>query len=183
MKSKKFIPKKFKNEFKQSAFESYTKNKNRVDEEFKIIWKRSMRTARRLYMATGLNPAYKNLSARASVFFHEDLYYSNTGFTINKIMEESSGKSVMELFDETEKIIYNKRTENFINKHGEQEFYYEGYKKTLKEWLKDYNEDKITKEDMNEIIKQYKEQNPDKLLDSDGTETNNSNDLELNGMF
>ena len=171
---------KYRNKLKQSAFESYERNPNKTTDLFENMWGKSMKTARKLYNF-GKNKEFRNISKQARVFFQDDLFYGDRELTFNKALENVKASEMKEVFADTEKEIYMKRTKTFIENNGENEFEYNGEEKTLEEWMEDYNSGEISKEEMNDIIKQYKEQNPDRSMYYANTEENS--DLQNNGFF
>lgn len=170
---------KFKNKEKQKAYENFI-GKNKHDfEQFSSIWKRSMKMARGLFNSSKFNKSFKNLSARAKIFAIDEINFGDISF--NKIMELEEG-NFGERFKKTEKQIYAMRTNEFFKQNGNMKYtdktkpildkkgkpktdengniMYET--KSLNEWFSDYQNDKIDKDKMNDIIDDFKNLNPNR---------------------
>ena len=180
--------KKYTSKYKKSAFESYERApENLRKKDFEILWKESSKAARRLYNF-GKRKKFKNIAENARVFFQDELYYSGTGINFNKVLLGASQNNIEDVYTDTEKQIYELRTEKFFKKNGYIEYEYSfdenrKEKKTLDEWFNDYKNDKITKEEMNDIIKTYKEQNPDRDAYYADSDANNEDILESVGFI
>lgn len=174
--------KKFRSKYKQSAYESYDRaEQNLKQKDFEILWKESSRSARKLY-GFGKRKQFKNIGENARIFFQDELYYSGTGVTFNRVLLNANQKNIEDVYADTEKEIYALRTKEFFRKLGEEDFKYNDEKKTLNDWFRDYQNDKITKEEMNDIIKQFKEQNPDRDAFYADSDLNNEDILESAGF-
>ena len=166
--------KKYRNKQKQEAFDDFRSRNLHDLEQFSAIWNRSKKNAKRIYNF-GKHKEFANISERAKIFTIDEVVYKSRSY--NNIMENSVGKDFFEKFQNAEVEIYRARTEEFMKEHGDNEFKYDGKTKTLNEWFKEYSNGNIEKEDMNEIIRLYKEENPDRIADSDGDE------LDKNGLY
>lgn len=168
---------KFKNPYKQKAFEEFV-GKNKHDlEQFNIIWKRSVKNARRIY-GFGKHKGFKDISKNAEVFAVDEIRYK--GGSINNLIETAEGNDYYEKFENTEKTIYEKRTQEFFNVNGSDTMKYGNEEKTMNEWFEDYKNGKISKETMNEIIKEYKDTNPVRHEEYYADSNSNNDDFKNN---
>lgn len=169
---------KFRNPYKQKAFEQFT-GKNKHDlEQFNRIWKRSISNVRRLF-DFGKYKDFGNISEKAEVFAEDEIIYNDV--SINQMLETAEGKNFHEKYENTMLEIYNRRTKEFFRQNGSGEIKFNGETKSLNDWKDDFNNGLISKDDMNRIIKEYKEQNPDRAENYSDSNANNEDFKEYFG--
>ena len=166
--------KKFRNKEKQEAFEDFRSRNLHDLEQFLAIWNRSLKNVRRIFNF-GKNKEFSNISEKTKMFTIDEVVYKGSSF--NNIFESMPGNDYLKNYKDAEVEIYRKRTEVFMEKHGGINCEHEGKTKTLSAWFREYADGRITKQEMNDIIAEYKEQNPDRIADSDGDE------LMKNGLY
>ena len=93
----------------------------------------------------------------ASMITKEYVFYKSS---ILSNFEEAEGNSIFLKFENAEKKTYAERTKSFFEKFGDEKVY-TTEDKTLNDYLNEYKEGKISKEKLNWIIDDFKENNPE----------------------
>ena len=132
---------------------------NDRNEAFERIYKSAMLLARKRYSFGRNAELGMNLNEIASMFTKEYIFYKSS---ILGNFEESEGKTIFERVSNAEKKAYHDRTKDFFKKYGD-EIVYTTDDKTLNDYLKDYEEGKISKEELNFIIYDFKDSNEEYL--------------------
>ena len=87
-------------------------------------------------------------------------YYSYKG-SVLKSFREIKSRSFEENVERAERLRAKGRLKDFLQKYGEDTFEFNGKTKTLNNWLNAFINGKITNEQLNQIIKDYENLNPE----------------------
>lgn len=157
------------NEEKQQAFREVinsdglkisNKDRNRT-EAFERIWNSAVTLTRKRYSFGRYKDLESPFSAVVRKFVKENTFYKSS--ILGNFME-STGKNIDEIFADAEKKTFKDRTENFMNKYGDEEAEdNRGVRKSLNEWFNDYISGNISKEKLSWIIQEFKEENEEFL--------------------
>lgn len=145
------------NKIKAQAYEEYVNELNEKNQEFEETWARGMKIARQVFGFTKktdkdyLNQPFSKL---VSGFIREYLLFPDS---IMETFNKTEGKSPKERFFNATSKIYQIRTTKFMTKYGDRNVKFNNETHTLKEWLEIYKIRGITKDEMNEIIKFFKD--------------------------
>lgn len=157
-----------KNEAKRDAYEKVinsdtlkvdkTIDKNRND-AFERIYRSAMQITKKRYSFGRNEELGLSLVEIASMLTKEYVFYKSS---VLGNYENAEGKSVFKKFENAEKKTYEQRTEKFFKQFGDEKVY-TTEDKTLNDYLNDYREGKITKEELNFIIYDFKDTNEEYL--------------------
>ena len=157
-----------KNEAKRDAYEKVinsdtlkvdkTIDKNRND-AFERIYRSAMQITKKRYSFGRNEELGLSLVEIASMLTKEYVFYKSS---VLSNYENAEGKSVFKKFENAEKKTYEQRTEKFFKQFGNEKVY-TTEDKTLNDYLNDYREGKITKEELNFIIYDFKDTNEEYL--------------------
>lgn len=159
----------FKNVVNTSYLVEKTGIKNRV-EAFEKVWNDAKHLVKRRY-SFGRNDTNKSFNEITKMFVSEYVFYESS---VLKNFENEEGK-LLERFEKTEKKTYGDRTEALFEKYGDEIF----YGKQFREYLQDYLDGKISKEELNDIIQEFKDTN-NAFLENQGDESYKRNGFEIN---
>lgn len=161
---------KYRNEYKRQAYKDVINSdtlkfdekldKNRT-EAFERIWNSALTLTRKRYSFSRRKDLNLPFSAVIKNFVKEHTFYKSS--VLGNFMS-SEGKNIDEIFAGAEKKTYEDRTKDFMEKYGDENAEdNRGVVKTLKEWFKDYKEDNISREKLNWIIQNFKDENEEYL--------------------
>ena len=152
----KFSRKYRRNKVKQDTYRTYINDLNEKKIGFEEIWTRGMKITRQVYgfmKKDDRDYLNKPFSDLVSSLIREYVLYPDSIIENFNKMEGHSPKD--RFFNATSKV-YEIRTSKFMNKYGSREFKFNGEKHSLNEWMQIYKSRGISREEMNEIIKQFK---------------------------
>ena len=118
-----------------------------------------MQLARKRYSFGRNKEIGMTFSEIASMYTKEYVYYKSS---ILGNFEQSEGKTIFEKVLNAEKKSYKDRTKDFFKKYGDEKVYTTD-DKTLNDYFKEYEQGKITKEELNFIIYDFKDSNEEYL--------------------
>lgn len=129
------------------------------NDAFERIYKTAMTLAKRRYSFGRNAEIGMSLVEIASMYTKEYVFYKSS---ILGNFEQSEGKNIFERVENAEKKSYQDRTKEFFKKYGD-EVVYTTDDKTLNDYLREYEEGKISKEELNFIIYDFKDSNEEYL--------------------
>ena len=132
---------------------------NNRNEAFERIYNIAMQLARKRYSFGRNKEIGMTFSEIASMYTKEYVYYKSS---ILGNFEQSEGKTIFEKVLNAEKKSYKDRTKDFFKKYGDEKVYTTD-DKTLNDYFKEYEQGKITKEELNFIIYDFKDSNEEYL--------------------
>ena len=163
---------KFKNKYKQKSFDKYLEKTGGHDfgitedyiSEFNKLWKLGTRIARGEYIRKLAN---EEISKNADLMIEEFLSYKNSKIKAFK-ETDNLNYSFDERIQQMNLTADFGRLQNFINIHG-----YENYEgSTLLEYFELFSIGLLDRKEFYDIIKHYKEANPDKMTYSGKVDDN-----------
>ena len=169
---------KYKNPFKVKLYEQYKNEVIKQKLDFEQIWNNSMR------MAVGFIGGRRNrfgqkYSEVASYLAREKILEQKYGQkSFYSRFEEASG-TFKTKFYEASLSEYKERTESFRKIYGKEEIEYYGEIHSLDTWFEFYEDNKISRDDLNDIISELKKNN-EKYLKADYNATAQNNDIANN---
>lgn len=152
---------------KQKAFEKVVNSKflktkntdnNRI-ETFERLWKEAT-TLTRKTRSFGKNKNYLSFSENVGLLVTENTFYKSS---VLENFISANGKNITEKLENAERKTYEERTDVFFAKYGTEEITYKDETKTLNEFFEDYQNGKISKEVMNDIIAEFESSNEEYL--------------------
>ena len=126
------------------------------DQEFQNIWNYAMKSVRRTYRFGHFskNRQGKSYSVLTEMLIQDKLKYKSKAYLNLPDLDFENEEDIFVS-------LYRLRTESFFAKYGDEEVKFKLGKevviKTLNEWFIEFENGKITQEDMNLIIKEYKD--------------------------